>query len=119
MAKWSKKLIRQQMSWTNKCFHSALVEVYSDDLTDEEKSLDLLDLKVILVKKGKEVHSQFINEIYLRYLSDLKTDQIELIIDAYTKGKQYRSASTIDVLMSELLERCANPESKRIHGKIK
>lgn len=119
MAKWSKKLLRQQMSWTNVCFRKALLEVYGDELTDEEKSLELLDLKVILVKKGKETHSQPINEIYLRYLSDLKTDQIELIIDAYTKGKQYRSAATIDVLMSELLERSAYPETRKKHEKTK
>jgi hypothetical protein len=119
MAKWSKKLIRQQMSWTNKCFRKALLDIYGDELTNEEKNLDLMDLKVILMRQGKEVHSQYINEIYLGYLCELKTDQIELIIDAYTKGKQYRSAATIDVLMSELLERSANPESRKKHEKTK
>lgn len=117
MARWSKKLIREQMSWTNKCFHKALLDVYGEELTNEEKSLDLVDLKVILKQKKKDVWSQHVNEIYLNYIRQLKTDQIELIIDAYTKGKQYRSAGTIDVLMSELLERSADSETRKNNEK--
>jgi hypothetical protein len=117
MARWSKKLLREQMSWTSRCFRRALLDVYGETLTDEEKNLDLLDLKVIIVRKGNEIWTQQTNEIYLGYLRELKTDQIELIIDAYTKGKQYRSPLTIDVLMSELLERSANPETRKTHGK--
>ena len=40
---------------------------------------------------------------------------LELIVDAYNRGKQYRSAGTIDVILSELLERSVNPETRSEH----
>jgi hypothetical protein len=96
-----------------------LLDVHGDILSDEEKEGDTVSLKLAIIKKGGKVHSQQTNEIYLSYIRQLKTHQIELIIEAYTKGKQYRSAATIDVLMSELLERATNPETRKKRGKTK
>ena len=58
--------------------------------------------------KIKNITSPEVNTLYLEKLCKLDTQKLELIIEAYNKGKQYRSASTIDVLLSELFERSIN-----------
>lgn len=117
--RWSKKRIREQFSWTNKCFYKALLDVYGDILSNEEKKGTTVDVSRVILGKGKEIHCQQTSEAYLSHLRKLTTEKIELIIDANVKGKQHRNPLTIDVLMSELLERSAISETRKKHGKAK
>lgn len=117
--RWSKKRIREQFSWTNRCFLKALLDVYGDILSNEEKRGTTVDVSRAVLGKGKEIHCQQTSEAYLLHLRKLKTEQIELIIDASAKGKQHRNPLTIDVLMTELFERSANSETRKKHGKTK
>lgn len=117
--RWTKKRIKEQFSWTNECFRKALLDVYGETLSAEEKRGTTSQIGKTLFFKDKEIHCQQTNEAYLAYLCKLPTEQIELIIDANAKGKQHRSPLTIDVLMSELLERAANPDTRKKHGKTK
>jgi hypothetical protein len=117
MAKWTQKLITQQLEWTNVCFDRALLDVYGHQLDEREKKLSGTRLKLAIAQKNNEnliaahalnrtvLQSPAVNEAYLHHIRQLPTEQIELIVEAYQKGKQTRSYSTIDVLMSELFER--------------
>lgn len=124
MARWTKKLIEQQLTWTNDCFRLALIEVFGHILTNEQKSLNTRELKLELIglwrakydpKRGW-VWPEEVNQAYLKYLRLLPTEQIELIIEAYNKDKFSRSPLIIEVLTSELLERVMNSETRNKHG---
>jgi hypothetical protein len=106
MARWTKQLIREQFAWTSKCFKQALLDLYGHKLTELEKSCDVpAILETLAVRRIYPQQDQQTNERYLTYITKLPTNQIELIIEAYSKGKFKRSPLTIDVLLSELLER--------------
>ena len=117
MARWTKKLIAQQLAWTDVCYRRALLDHYDHLFTEEERDYDTPEMTLILQEhlKVKHVTSPELNTTYLKYICELETDKLELIVEAYNKGKQYRSASTIDVLLSELFERSANPETRSKH----
>lgn len=116
MARWTKKLIAKQIEWTDNAFRDALHELYGKYLSEAEKEMDLLDLKrLIELDWREEVRTPESNALYIRNLKRLPTEQIELIIEAFQKGKQYRSGATIEHLMTELFERSAIPETRNEH----
>lgn len=115
MARWNKKNIEQQLRWSNDCYRSAILTYFGHLLTKKEKELSIPRIKHILLDKLEVERFDFpeLNTIYLNNLRQLETEKLELIIDAYNKGKQYRSASTIDVLLSELFERATTSPIRR------
>jgi hypothetical protein len=115
MTRWTKKLIAKQLAWTDECFLAALHERYWNVLSEAEREMELLDLKrLIELDWREEVRTPEINDIYIRNLIKLETEKLELIVEAYQKGKQYRSGATIERIMTELLERAVNSETKEI-----
>ena len=106
-------LIKKQLAWTDVCFKQALLDVFGDQLSDEEKLLKGVQLKQLIADKDDANYivdgwPPSVNEAYLVHMRKLTTDQIELILEAYNKGKQWRSPLTIDVLTTELFERATN-----------
>jgi hypothetical protein len=113
---WTEKRIWDQLQWTNECYHKALWLEYHPvpfcQDYDTYKKFGIPEMKDMLASYELPIHSDAINTKYLDFICKLDTEKLELIIDAYNKGKQYRSALTIDVIMSELLERVTNSETK-------
>ena len=114
-------MIDTQFSWTNECFKQALIETYGHQLSEEDKALSCVELSRIIAnendigrfKTGKGWPAP-VNEAYLRNIRQLPTEQIELIVEAYNKGKFNRSPLTIDVLLSELMERVIENQTRSI-----
>ena len=96
------------------CYHDALLEHFGHFLTAAEKRSSTRKIKEMLLSRFDYATKNFpeVSTSYLDNLRKLETEKIELIIEAYNKGKQWRSSSTIDVLLSELFERITNPERK-------
>ncbi|CAM6003919.1 unnamed protein product [Sphagnum balticum] len=116
MARWTKKLIAQQMEWTNECFKKSLIDVYGEHMSEAEKEQDCQDIcGMIKLDWREEVQTPETNQLYLKYLCNLDTNKLSLILEAYKLGKQFRNATTMDVIMSELLERSVNPETRHRH----
>jgi hypothetical protein len=115
MARWNKKKHEQQLRWSNDCYRNAVLTHFGHLLNDKEKELSIPRIKQLLMKKLEVERFDFpeLNTIYLNNLCQLETDKLELIVEAYNKGKQYRSASTIDVILSELFERVTNPRWRK------
>jgi len=117
MATWTKKLIAKQLRWSDVCYRKAILSHYGYLLNDEQKKLPLRELKAIICDVGdidmRLMSTPEVTAIYLKNLCRLSTDKIELIVEAYNKGKQFRSPSTIDVLLSELFERATNPQRRK------
>lgn len=114
MARWTKKLIAQQLAWSDEAFKEALLEYYADKLSEDEKEMDTIDLKRLIQLDWREkVRSPEINDIYIRNLLKLETEKLELIVEAYQKEKQFRSGATIEHIMTELFERAANSETRK------
>jgi hypothetical protein len=114
VARWSKSLIAKQLEWSEACYREALLHHYGHLLNSGEKAEPIRYIKLTLKEKlGEEPISSDVNSTYLDNLRKLDTNQLELIIEAHNKGKQYRSPSTIDVLLSELFERATNPQKKK------
>ena len=99
------------MHWTNECYRTALLERY-EFLSDygDAKSLD--DMKMILINRNMEINSPEITQLYYKQLRKLDDKKLNLIVEAYQKGKQKRSGETIEGILTELLERSAGPETK-------
>jgi hypothetical protein len=103
---WSKTLKKKQMAWTNQCYKAAVLEVMGDKIPEHTKKLSAQALNEFIYRElGLHRAPPEVNELYLANIRKLSTSRIELIIEAYEKKIQWRSAATIDVLMSELLER--------------
>ena len=114
MARWTKKLIAEQLAWSGVCYRQALFHHYGHLLGDKEKRLHngmVIELIRERLKVAK-LQDPELTATYLYNLCKLSTDKIELIIEAYHKGKQWRSPSTIDVLLSELFERSTNKKRR-------
>ena len=124
MARWTKKLIKQQMSWTDECFKEALIDVYGRRMSVAEKEQSCEDIKQTILSWNDEVdnigipiRSPEINAMYRKHLCELDSEKLSLILEAFQKNKQYRSQVTIDAIMTELFERSTNPETRGKHGK--
>lgn len=113
MARWTKKLLKEQMTWTNGCFLQALREVYAPYLTRREKRLDLNGLTALIrFDWREEIHTPETNAAYLKNLCKLSDRKLNLILEANQKGKQRRNQTTIDAIMTELFERSV-PETRK------
>ena len=118
MIRWSKKNIAKQLAWSDVCYRKAILHHYGEYLDSEEKKMPMMTVKHLLNERlGIEKTAPEVNETYLKELCKLDTNKIELIVEAYNKKKQWRSASTIDVLLSELFERATNPEKRKKYEK--
>ncbi len=113
MARWTKKLLKEQMGWTDECYKKALIEVYGADMTPAEKEQNVIDMKrMIWADWNEEIRTPEINAIYLRNLCQLESEKLSLILEAFQKGKQHRAQVTMDAIMTELFERSANSETR-------
>ena len=112
MVTWTKQRVAQQLAWSNACYRDAISAHYGHLLKDKEKKLPIRELKEVICNKLdldiRHLSTPEVTTLYLNNLCQLSTEKLELIVDAYNKGKQWRSASTIDVLLSELFERATN-----------
>jgi hypothetical protein len=124
MARLTQSLIKKQFEWTSKCFKQAVLTAYKDVLPKSASRWGLNQIKkYIMYREVSEVNGTWygyerdVNEFYLTNIVKLDTEKIEIIIDAYNKGKQHRSPLTIEVLTSELLDRALRSETRRRHGK--
>lgn len=116
MARWTKKRIAEQLAWSDACYREALLHHYDYLLSKEDRALSIRQIKRVLKEKleTEQITAPEVNTDYLNNLRQLDTEKLELIVEAYNKGKQYRSANTIDVLLSELFERATNPSKRKI-----
>ena len=116
MARWTKKLIAQQLQWTDECFKKALIDVHGEFMSEDEKEQDCYNMSMMIkLDWREETRTPDTNQRYLKHLCDLDTDKLSLILEAYKLGKQFRHATTMDVIMSELLESSVNPETRHKH----
>lgn len=111
MARITQRLVDKQFQWSNECWRKAILEVYSDELTVAHNVWSVNELTALLTNHRRDWRPE-VHKVYLERLVELPTDQIEIIIETYNKGKFPRSPLTIDVLTSELLERSINSETK-------
>jgi hypothetical protein len=113
--KLSKAQVKKQLFWTNGCYRAALLEYFDLKLTKKQKTYNCLDLKALIREKfgfdskdmPPEVHTSYMKRVLA--LSDKK---LSLILRAFQEGKQYRSQTTIDAIMTELFERASRNEIK-------
>lgn len=117
MATWNNKLIKRQFRWTSKCYHKAVLEYYGDVLTDDEKKLppDAWPSCVSYTLGNIDINTPELNNIYLKYVCELHSIKLSLILEAVAKGVQRRAQHTVDVISTELFERAANSETRRKH----
>jgi hypothetical protein len=113
MARWTKRLIKDQMHWSSLCFRKALLDTYGSKMSEAEKSMSVEELKTLIrLDWREEIRTPEINALYLKYLCELSTAKLSLILEAFQKGKQIRSQITMDAVMTELFERSVNKTSK-------
>ena len=111
----TKKRIVEQLEWSNACYRDAIYRHFGHILPIEADACSIGKVK-LMVMESLEVDSFDFPDVtttYLNNLRQLETDQLELIVEAYHKGKQWRSASTIDVLLSELFERATQKQKRK------
>jgi hypothetical protein len=114
--RWTKKRIEEQLEWTADCYKQGLIDIYGEHMSEAEKEQSCADIcRMIQLDWREEIHTPETSVLYLKYMRQLSTKKLELILDAYKRGKQWRNATTMDVIMSELFERSVNPETRGKH----
>jgi hypothetical protein len=116
MDKLPEASVKKQLFWTNGCFRKALLDHFGHRLTDKQKRYNLIELKRhIETKLNEKIRTPEINATYMKYVLQMPTKKLELIIRANKTGQQFRSGETIDRIMTELMERSMDPEPKETH----
>lgn len=115
MEELSKKQIRAIVRWTNVCFKNALLEYYPKVFSNEKHGrLSTIELKDILMDLDLPTNNDEINNIYLKQICAMSTEALELVIRAHNAGIINRAQHTVDAIMTELFERAANSETKKL-----
>jgi hypothetical protein len=113
----AKKSIRD----TNACYKRAFVEVHRAYFTRSQiKRLSLKQLKTKFrfdwaPGEAPDPKPKEVNELYLKYLLELTTKQLNTVVDLHNKGVMTRAEVTIAAIMTELFERSVNSETKEKH----
>ena len=110
----SQSHVDRSWAWTNACFKESLLEEYPNlwrlFRDDWLKRATVEELKQELKDEKLPYRSPTINERYLAKLKDLSTDKLCLIVKLDQTGEVKRHGTTIDVLLTELMERSVNGE---------
>jgi hypothetical protein len=96
MARMTRKLISQIWDSTQKCWDKALDDYYNA----HPKKIRAYSSRDIFAEDKEPI-----DQLYRNNMKSLSTEELELIIESYKKGKIKRAPVTIDFIMSELLER--------------
>ena len=116
MARWTKKLKAKQLAWTDACYRQSLLDLFGHRMSKEEKDFDTKDMRRLVgLDWNENLRTPEINAIYLKHICKLSSEKLSLILEAFQKGKQWRSQVTMDAIMTELFERSANPETRGNH----
>jgi len=114
----TKKLLKEIWSWTTKCYHETLFEIYPTELKDyiDSYNVNSIDSEMIaLVLHQHNIYPRrnpLVNSLYLEKVKKLDSTKLSLIIESNKKGKISRSPTTIDALMTELFERSVHLEKE-------
>lgn len=108
MARLTKKKCAEIWQSSERCWHKAVDDYYAKypdknpmrDLLRHNKDPIEIDYRYIPSGCKEEI-----DRAYRENLSNLSTEEIELIIEAYKKKKHRRSPLTMDYLTGVLLER--------------
>jgi len=116
MNKLPEATIKKQLFWTNGCFRRALLDHFGHRLNEKQKRLSLIPLKLCITETLREkIRTPEVNATYMKYVLQMSTKRLEIIVQANKTGQQFRSGETIDRIMTELMERSMNPEPKETH----
>ena len=118
MRKPSKETIIKAWIKTSYCYCQALKEYYPEllkDFTDEQMKKYRCDqeMREVLSLAGEPDRSEDIHRLYMKFILELPTKDLEQII-SYNENKYIkRAAGTIDEISYELLDRAVkNSETK-------
>jgi hypothetical protein len=111
----SRTQIKKQLFWTNGCFRAAIIEFYGEFLSKEEKRYTSYQLQQLIIRNWDAKIDPAVHVIYMKKLLAMSSEKLNLILQAYQVGSQWRKQETIDAIMTELFERSADPETRSKH----
>jgi hypothetical protein len=116
MARMTQKLVNEIWRWTNQCYKEALIDAYPDFFTAKEiAEFDDYDMKYKLFTNDLDTKGEAIDQLYIKKILQLDSEKLNLIVESNKKGKIKRASTTIEAILTELLERSANSESRSTH----
>lgn len=117
MARMTQKLLKEIWSWTTKCYHEALFEIYPNELKDFIRDGITDSDMIALTLHQHNIYPRrnpLVASLYIEKVKKLDSTKLSLIIESNKKGKISRSPTTIDALMIELFERSVSLEKEDI-----
>jgi hypothetical protein len=99
------KQVKKQLFWTNGCYRAALLEHYAPRLSKKDKRLNSISLQRHIKYYWKEEIAPEIRGLYMKNMLALSSKRLNIILQAFQSGQQWRKQETIDAIMTELMER--------------